>query len=382
MLMVLALIVLIAIYFIIGSYTQKQTVAGYVVAGKGLAKVHAPYSATILERYVSAGETVAVNEPLYRLEMRQSTLQAQDVGEQELAVLERRREVLSAQKAQTKRAARLEQTGIEARLPVVEEQLAAMRRELATRREALALHASGIARMEKMLATGAVSRSAYEKKQAQYLERKAAVAALERSVLDLEARLTDLENQRQVARIRNANRLADYDKELAMLEQEILRVSSRSQAVVRAPVSGMATGVVYEPGQYVTPQVSLLTLLPEGGELQARLLVPSRAIGFIEPGQQVNLRYRAFPYQQYGTYAGTVLRVSRSAVTPGSADLPVAIQAPVYVVTVSLARQSIRAYGREYPLQAGMMLEADIVTGEMQLYEWLLQPLYRLQGTL
>ncbi|HET9679459.1 MAG TPA: hypothetical protein VFP95_02725, partial [Gammaproteobacteria bacterium] len=99
-------------------------------------------------------------------------------------------------------------------------------------------------------------------------------------------------------------------------------------------------------------------------------------------GQSVNLRYRAFPYQQYGTYAGTVLRVSRSAMTPGNADLPVAIQAPVYLVTVDLAAQSVQAYNKNYPLQAGMLLEADIVTGHMQLYEWLLRPLYRLEGTL
>lgn len=379
---ILVLAMLVIIYFALGSYTQKQTVTGYVISGEGLAEVHAPYGATVLKRYVSADEIVAAGDPLYQLATRRSSPAAKDIGRRQIDMLQQRRTVLATQKTKAKRAAELEQARLKARIPIVRSQLAALHRELAVRHEALQLQKSDIARLEKMLDSAAVSRSAYEKKRAQYLERKAAVSALERNALGLKSELQDLKSRLQVTRIRNANRLADYDKELALLEQEIIRVSSGYRAVVRAPVSGVATGVVYEPGQYVTPKMSLLAILPASGKLRARLLVPSRAIGFIERGQRVNLRYQAFPYQQYGTYEGEVLRVSRSVISPGEASLPVAIQAPVYVVTVELARQSIRAYGREIPLQAGMMLEADIVTGKMKLYEWLLQPLYRLQGTL
>lgn len=39
----------------------------------------------------------------------------------------------------------------------------------------------------------------------------------------------------------------------------------------------------------------LLSLLPGDGKQEAGLLVPSRAIGFIAPGDTVLLRYQAFP---------------------------------------------------------------------------------------
>lgn len=379
---VLALLLAIIAYFIIGTYTPKQTVSGYIVSQNGLAKLHAPYSATILERFVVPGEQVKAGDILYRLEKRQSTVQSGGVGEELLAMLEQRREVLLAQKTKTQQAAKLELSNLKARIPVVKKQLTGLKSELDARRKAQALYQSEIDRLRKMLQAGVVSRSVFEQKQAQFLERQAAVSALERQVLGLQSELTDLQSQYQVTELHNAKQLANYDKELALLEQEIIQVSASTQAVIRAPIAGTVTGLIYEPGQYVTPQTPLLTILPTGGSLQARLLVPSRAIGFIQAGQSVNLRYRAFPYQQYGTYAGIVLRVSRSAMTPGNADLPMTIQAPVYLVTVELAAQSVQAYGQKYPLQTGMLLEADIVTGHMQLYEWLLQPLYRLQGTL
>ena len=45
--------------------------------------------------------------------------------------------------------------------------------------------------------------------------------------------------------------------------------------------------------------------------MQAELLAPSSAIGFIHKGDRVLLRYSAFPYQKFGEYWGTVVSVSR-----------------------------------------------------------------------
>ena len=59
-----------------------------------------------------------------------------------------------------------------------------------------------------------------------------------------------------------------------------------------------------------------MTLVPAGARLEARLYGPSRAIGFVRPGQRVLLRYEAFPHQKFGQYEGVVRSVSRSTVGP------------------------------------------------------------------
>jgi membrane fusion protein len=65
-------------------------------------------------------------------------------------------------------------------------------------------------------------------------------------------------------------------------------------------------------------------------------------------------------------------------------ELPIDIQLkePVYKITVSLAQQSITAYSEEIFLKPGMMLSADVILDERSLFEWLMEPLYSLRGTI
>ena len=122
-------------------------------------------------------------------------------------------------------------------------------------------------------------------------------------------------------------------------------------------------------------------MLPAGSELEAHLRVPSRAMGFIEPGDRVLLRYDAFPYQKFGHHGGRVSRISRSTVTPGGApSLPVLPDRgePYYRVIVELDESSVRAFGKNESLMPGMLVEADILGERRPLWEWALEPLFTL----
>jgi membrane fusion protein len=120
--------------------------------------------------------------------------------------------------------------------------------------------------------------------------------------------------------------------------------------------------------------------------LQAHLYAPSRAIGFIRPADHVLLRYQAFPYQKFGHAQGVVASVSRTALSASElAGAPTGAAAngePLYRITVILARPTITAYGKPQPLQAGMLVDADILQEKRKLYEWVLEPLYSLTGKL
>jgi membrane fusion protein len=126
-----------------------------------------------------------------------------------------------------------------------------------------------------------------------------------------------------------------------------------------------------------------MSLIPGEGALEANLLVPSRAIGFIAPGDEVQLRYQAYPYQKFGHQRGTVKKISRSALTSGELGTLVgrAEQGePFYRVTVGLTNQDVMAYGRREPLKPGMLLEADIMGESRSLIEWVFEPLFSVKG--
>lgn len=131
----------------------------------------------------------------------------------------------------------------------------------------------------------------------------------------------------------------------------------------------------------------MLTLLPSAGHLQANLYVDSSAIGFIDPGKSVMLRYAAFPFQRFGLYRGNVAEVTRApldaadqSAAAGSGPKPKGpVSGGVYRVIVQPDTDQVMAYGEPRPLEAGMRVEADIALEKRPLYRWLLDPVYHLK---
>jgi membrane fusion protein len=171
--------------------------------------------------------------------------------------------------------------------------------------------------------------------------------------------------------------LAGTQGDIAALESERVQQEANGQLLLKAPVAGLVANRMIEPGQAVQGGQALLSLLPQGSKLQAQLLVPSRAIGFIEPGDRVQLRYQAFPYQKFGHHIGHVLKISRSAMARQDGD-----KEPLYRVLVALDEQAITAYGKAEALRPGMLVDADILGERRRLYEWVLEPLYSVKGKL
>src|SRR3569623_1037662 len=177
-----------------------------------------------------------------------------------------------------------------------------------------------------------------------------------------------------------ANRRAAIARDIEALEQQLTEYESRRRVVITAPTAGTVTAILAERGQTAVPTAPLLSILPEQAVLEAQLLVPSRAIGFIEPGQRVALRYEAFPYQRYGSAQGRIKEIARTLITPGEVNLPVALREPVYRVTVSLDAQYIDADRQRLARQSGMLLDADVWRDRRRIIEWVFDPLYSVMG--
>lgn len=205
-------------------------------------------------------------------------------------------------------------------------------------------------------------------------------AATKREPVTLEAELSDLP-------LKSRTQIGKIERNIAALKQELAEAEARRQIVIPAPQDGTVTAIQAEPGGNANVTTPLLSIVPAGTKLEAHLLSPSRAIGFLRSGQRVLLRYQAYPYQKFGQYVGVLDNVSRSAVSPG--ELPpqlsglaslYAANEPVYRITVSLASQTVTAYGKPVPLQSGMQLEADVVIESRRIFEWVIEPLYTLTG--
>ncbi len=187
-------------------------------------------------------------------------------------------------------------------------------------------------------------------------------------------------------RAKHQNQIAQLERSVSSVNQQLTESEAKRRLVIRAPESGTATAVVANLGTAIEGSRPLVSIVPSGASLQAYLFAPSRAVGFVREGVPVRLRYQAYPYQKFGQASGRVESVSRTALpageifTMGNPSNNNQNSEPYYRITVNLDRQSITAYGKQQPLQAGMLLDADIMLERRHLYEWVLEPLLSLTG--
>jgi membrane fusion protein len=186
----------------------------------------------------------------------------------------------------------------------------------------------------------------------------------------------------QLALARAQVQLSALDAQAAALEQENLERGLQYHAAIVAPSDGVVATVLVERGQMVTPGTPLLAIIPAESPLEAHLYAPSRSIGFVHAGQQVLLRYLAYPHQKFGMHRASVVAVSRNPMAPTDLGFTPTdgSREPLYRIKARLDTQAIAAYGRLEPLQPGMQVEADILLDRRRLIEWIFEPLLGLAG--
>ncbi len=372
-------------FLVFGTYTRRSHVTGQLSPTRGLATVLVPVTGVMGRLDVTEGERVALGQTLALVKVPRHLSSGDDVNTELQRHLDERRASLAASEQAQQRQLDAQAEGLDRQLVAARAELVQLESEVDTRQQQARLASETLDSLRSLQGKGYASDLQIKQQEvialaatgdAQSLLRQA--DAIRRAIAQLEQARRELPAQRQAT-------LAAIRQNRAQLDQEQVETSTRGALTVESPVDGVVATQLVKPGQAVQAGQPLLTLLPGDGTLEAELLVPSRAIGFIEPGDRVLLRYQAFPYQRFGHQQGRVVRISRSTINADAhANAYASAQAsePLYRVNVELERQTVTAYGKAEPLKPGMLLDADILGEKRRLIEWLLEPLYSLKGPL
>jgi membrane fusion protein len=198
-----------------------------------------------------------------------------------------------------------------------------------------------------------------------------------------------LKSQLKDAQYQLSTSVQTRSDEIDTLQSKVLEINEKlanSEAhrliEIRAPEDGVVTAILAHAGQTVSTGAPMLKIVPQYAPMQAELLAPSSAVGFIHKGARVLLRYSAFPYQKFGEYPGTVVNVSRTALNADEVKNllagapPSKENGPFYRVVVEPDTQIVNIHGEESTLPAGMQVHAYALLERRRLYEWMLEPLY------
>jgi membrane fusion protein len=369
------------------SYTRKARINGWLVPQQGLVRVFAPQAGVIIQIHVREGMEVRKGAPLLAVS---TEMQSEAFGATRKEIVERltkRRNSMAEEKAIQERLIAQQTADLMQRIMAIEDEQKFLAQEMNLQRSRLKLSEKVAERMRTMRARDIVPEPRLEDAERERIEQAAKLQSLERTQAALQREHLQMRGSLREIPLRRLTQLAEIERNVAALEQELAEAEERREIVIVAPQDGTVTGLQIEKGGSAQPTTPLMSIVPAGTILQAQLFSPSRAVGFLREGQRVLLRYEAFPYQKFGFHEGVVVSISRSAVSPTEMTQQLAgltalygPNEPIYRVTVNLAQQTVIAYGEPKPLQPGMQLEADVLLESRRLVEWMLEPLFSISG--
>ncbi|ENU29347.1 hypothetical protein F991_02736 [Acinetobacter sp. CIP-A165] len=380
-------ITLVIITFTIwGSYTKRSTVKGQLTPLSGLIQVYATQQGTIMKKNIYEGQKVQKGDILYVI----STTNYTEHGDIAAALAKQTQLKEQSLRNEIMRLHLIHQNEKQTvlnQISLLNESLIRVNNLLLNQRNRVNLAKNNQKRYEIALQQNAASHEEVEAKKIEYFDQVSQYESLQRDKVTLEKQFNEQKIVLDGLQNKQSNEVEQYERLLSSNAQELIEMQAQQSLAVQANADGIVSTINAEVGEFVDLTKPLLTILPENTSLIAQLYVPSRAIGFVKEGDQVLLRYQAYPYQKFGHAKAHVLSISKTA-SAGQDMKTIGVispqeqmnNEPVYLVRAKLDKQVVKAYGKDMPLQAGMTLDGDIMHETRKLYEWVLEPLFSITG--
>ncbi len=379
-LLVATLAALIVAFLVFGHYTRRSRVSGELVPTEGLLAVNANIQGTVGKVMVREGQHVSQGEALLEIDANADSIRLGDLHAEISRRLSAQRKGLQSDLLTQRQTIRHQADELRHRIALLRAQQDQIRGQHLLQQHRVSSDRRLLQRIRPLGKKGYVSAFRIEQQQSQLLQDQTRARELVRQQLSIEQQITGARHKLSELPLVFRTKRNATERQVSTIDQQLAKNEAQRSLVLRAPRDGVVTTLVAKPGQAVSVGQSLISILPHGSRLLARLLVPSRAIGFVAPGNRVVLRYRAYPYQKFGQQYGEIGSISRSALSPAEiAEMTGRrVRQPLYRVDVKLDRQDMPAYGKLQPLMPGMALNADILMERRTLLEWVFEPLYGL----
>jgi HlyD family secretion protein len=175
---------------------------------------------------------------------------------------------------------------------------------------------------------------------------------LYRRISDNDKRISEIDSQLNKLIVENQKQIDDTRSKLSQSEQTL------EYQILTAPVDGKVfdlqpTG----PGFVANTTEPILKIVPNDGQLVARVFITNKDIGFVNAGQDVDVRIDSFPYSEFGDVKGKLIKIGSDALPPDEI-----YQFYRFPAEITLNQQEINISGKEIELQSGMAVSVNIKT--------------------
>lgn len=198
----------------------------------------------------------------------------------------------------------------------------------------------------------------------------------------LQAQLTQKQVEEDTIQIQTEQAIQKLELEKTQMrakvtqaEKQIAEAKMRlQQLTLTAPVDGVVLALnVRNSGEVVQPGQAIAELAPQNAPLVLEANLPTKEAGFVKVGNTTQIKFDAYPYQDYGIVSGQVISIS-----PNS-KLNEQLGA-VYRVEIALEHNYVKANRQTIKFQAGQTAKAEIIIRRRRIADILLDPIKQLQS--
>jgi HlyD family secretion protein len=236
------------------------------------------------------------------------------------------------------------------------------RSDLAGLKSRLTIDRNITRRMEQLLKQGAISRLEVDRQHERLSELESAVQRAELEVASSSRR--EIESQYKINQIGVANAkelFTSYDNARQQLIEANSRVADLEDRLVMGRIKATISGKVFDLNARVS-EIALasrpvMKIIPQNG-LVAEIHLANKDIGWVKIGMPVEVRVNSFPFTEYGSIQGRLIRVSDDRF-PADQETP----QQYCKAKVTLSRTILKKGEKAYPLKVGMSVSALVQIG-------------------
>lgn len=227
---------------------------------------------------------------------------------------------------------------------------------------------------QKLVKENFISQHGYLEREQARIEQEQDLASSRSKVAEIRAALMEAQQQQATLAAETRRQLLDQHnlaaQKAASLGQEWVKADQRGRLMrMTAPVAGTVQQLaVSTVGGVVTPAQPLMVIVPKDNVLEIEAMLPNKDIGFVNPGQEAEVKVETFPFTKYGTIHGKITQISSDAIQDDKLGL-------IYSTRVKLAKDTIRVENKIVRLTSGMAVTVEVKTGKRRVIEYFLSPL-------
>ena len=186
--------------------------------------------------------------------------------------------------------------------------------------------------------------------QTEVLRQRNKVEQLDSEVQQSEADLEEVEAQLNKLEQESLREISDLERQLVEVQDTITKEK------LTAPVSGIVFGMVPSSAGYAASAGETLVKVVPGGEIEAKIYITNKDVGFMKPGMKAQIRVDAFPYTQFGSITGALKSVGTLPLEPDQQN-----PMPRFPAYVKIDKEYLEKDGEKYNISAGQSVQVNLI---------------------